>query len=886
MILSLFLFLLSSVLIIGLINRTQKNWLFYIYFLVYIVWTLLFIGYVFINHITGEGLNYATIYHLRMGQLTHAGLSTYTTQFIIGGSLYLLFIAILLLIKKYARVTPSRGFLFTIVASILFGMSVYIHPLYADIQQIHTFIAPTEAPSIETNVVHAVSAQPKFQDYYHRPEVTTNSHQKHLVIIYLEGIEQTFSNEQLFPGLTPHLHSYGQAYLSFDGVQQIEGTGFTIAGIVASQCGIPLISSTDVNTYGGMKNNFLSQAYCLGDFLSDQGYQTYFFGGADTSFAGKKYFLQNHGYQHIIGSTELQTLAPQGTPTHGWGYFDDVMFDTFLAEWQSLTPESPPHFFSLLTLDTHPPGITSPRCRQSGIDIADPMLRAIHCTDTLVNSVITDILQSPAGKDTTIVLVSDHLMMQSSVTKKIKDEVRRNRFTIIDTQTQGVGLLPTSGSVLDIASTILPLIGFEGNIGLGRSLLEEKNTLEEINQIQRLLPNWRYDIMDLWGNLSIADGVHIMNDSHTLLIGEATYALPALISYDTAKNYAARMVFRSDNQPDQLIKKAIELATGFKQTLVIDRCDVFNTQYPILSSTTVYCFGVGVQGHIVYIAPLTDGVELTPDMLQNIVTSHPNEFPKRIHCSAPASRESILQPHQDHTQTLQIAHTLGVTPAGDTGTNTKEAFEHTYAAGFRLFEADFMETKDHEILVAHERHEEFWNVPTLFEETDSTELKNKSYKGVYTPLFLDDLLQLLNTYPDASLIVDIKYADTEQYNRIMNRIITRSIAILGAAETFERIIPQIYTLDHIETLPILCSFSDLLFTQYRSSYQWSEVLSWLQQYPRVTAVATQYPNRYRDSYIHDLSSVQRGLYVHPITDTTTKKQMLDLGIGVFTSVIE
>ncbi|MEK9943113.1 MAG: hypothetical protein VW771_11650, partial [Gammaproteobacteria bacterium] len=68
---------------------------------------------------------------------------------------------------------------------------------------------------------------------------------KNLVYIYLESLERTYLDETLFPGLTPNLARLEREGLSLTNLRQVPATGWTIAGMVASQCGQPLVTPPD-----------------------------------------------------------------------------------------------------------------------------------------------------------------------------------------------------------------------------------------------------------------------------------------------------------------------------------------------------------------------------------------------------------------------------------------------------------------------------------------------------------------------------------------------------------------------------------------------------------------------------------------------------------------
>lgn len=115
---------------------------------------------------------------------------------------------------------------------------------------------------------------------------------KNLVYIYAESLERTYLDENLFPGLITELKELEQSALSFTGLEQVSGTHWTIAGMVASQCGIPLVTASGGNAMSGI-DRFLPGATCLGDVLHTRGYNLIYMGGADNDFAGNKQILRH-----------------------------------------------------------------------------------------------------------------------------------------------------------------------------------------------------------------------------------------------------------------------------------------------------------------------------------------------------------------------------------------------------------------------------------------------------------------------------------------------------------------------------------------------------------------------------------------------------------------
>ncbi len=162
---------------------------------------------------------------------------------------------------------------------------------------------------------------------------------KNVVILYLESVEQMYTDEALYPGLTPFLTSLADEALVFSNIVETQGTNFTVAGILSSQCGTPLLFSGGPGGPGGndiLKNGFMQEAFCLGDILDAAGYHQVFMGGASTRFAGKGVFLSDHGYDEVYGLEELYPYVDDPSYTNNWGLFDDSLLEIAANKFDEL----------------------------------------------------------------------------------------------------------------------------------------------------------------------------------------------------------------------------------------------------------------------------------------------------------------------------------------------------------------------------------------------------------------------------------------------------------------------------------------------------------------------------------------------------------------------
>ncbi|NBS25108.1 MAG: hypothetical protein EBS81_02190 [Gammaproteobacteria bacterium] len=285
---------------------------------------------------------------------------------------------------------------------------------------------------------------------------------KNVVILYLESVEQMYTDEALYPGLTPFLTSLADEALVFSNIVETQGTNFTVAGILSSQCGTPLLFSGGPGGPGGndiLKNGFMQEAFCLGDILDAAGYHQVFLGGASTRFAGKGVFLSDHGYDEVYGLEELYPYIDDPSYTNNWGLFDDSLLEIAANKFDELVSESgSPFNFTVLTVDTHPPAGQFSRSCKPYDHIDNPMFHSVHCADQLVERFIGHLKQSPAWDDTVVMVMSDHLHMRNVGQDYYPEDYERKLLVYLLNAGQ-TGVNETPGAHMDIGPTLLSLMG-------------------------------------------------------------------------------------------------------------------------------------------------------------------------------------------------------------------------------------------------------------------------------------------------------------------------------------------------------------------------------------------------------------------------------------------
>ena len=141
-----------------------------------------------------------------------------------------------------------------------------------------------------------------------------------------------------------------------------------------------------------------------------------------------------------------------------------------------------------------------------------------------------------------------------------------------------------------------------------------------------------------------------------------------------------------------------------------------------------------------------------------------------------------------------ITHALGGLD-GYTYLNSRESFINHYDKGCRFFEVDLSQTSDGVWVCRHN-----WKEPMGQWEGDkkkvlsAEEFLNTHIYGKYTPMSFEDLLKLLDEYPDAFVTIDSKQYSVRNYQRTLEDYAQyREIAInAGLEHTLGQIIPELY----------------------------------------------------------------------------------------------
>jgi phosphoglycerol transferase len=413
-----------------------------------------------IDRLSGDGINSATLYHLR-SDMEGAGVGdfgTYIASFLV---LVLISLTPLLLLRVRRLHLARRGApVFAGFAALLLA-AMFSSPLYADAKRIYQQMQPVDYSAVAPQYI--VPSKPL-------------ARQPNIVWIYGESLERTYLDEAVFPGLMPNLHRLAAQALDFRNIDSADGSGWTIAGLVSSMCGVPLTTAQgDENSMGRM-GSFLPEAFCLGDYLKQQGYRNHYMGGANGQFAAKADFLSSHGFDDVRDLAWFQQQDIARKHFSNWGVHDDVLLESVFEQFMELSRAGQPFMLTALTMDTHHPAGHLPvackgtRYRSTHGNIG--LLNALKCTDRLISRLVDRIRSSEFGDNTLVVLASDHLAMPNDLSHVLARQQRENLLLFLGKDIAPRQILADAGTTLDSGATALQLLDPSIDaIGFGRSLL-------------------------------------------------------------------------------------------------------------------------------------------------------------------------------------------------------------------------------------------------------------------------------------------------------------------------------------------------------------------------------------------------------------------------------
>lgn len=359
---------------------------------------------------------------------------------------------------------------------------------------------------------------PFYKAHYVFPDsvkIAAPAKKRNLVFVFLESMEASFQ-DSANGGLhgrnyIPEITELAKRNLNFSrgqavgGGMDLNGTSWTISGIIAKLMGIPLFGDTPRYERSEIENaTFKPHAKGVMDILSREGYNQLHVINSNSGFYNRGGLFEVHGkvrtkdwyYYRDVGK-----LPPKYKVN--WGFEDSKLWEFLKEELDSLSRLPEPFALYTLTTGTHlPQGFFEPDvCPEFTPKIKTPeenFKAALLCSSKMFGEFISWAEAQKWFQTTTVVIVGDHLwpgkLFIPGEHYKVKDtkngykkvnlkgDIYRSWLCIF----MNSALEPENRfrqfSAFDIFPSTLEALGFEvpGHaLGFGRSLFSSEPTLVE-----------------------------------------------------------------------------------------------------------------------------------------------------------------------------------------------------------------------------------------------------------------------------------------------------------------------------------------------------------------------------------------------------------------------
>lgn len=235
-----------------------------------------------------------------------------------------------------------------------------------------------------------------------------------------------------------------------------------------------------------------------------------------------------------------------------------------------------------------------------------------------------------------------------------------------------------------------------------------------------------------------------------------------------------------------------------------------------------------------------------------------------------------------------IAHALGGID-DKTYTNSLEALEENYNRGMRLFEVDLAMTSDNVMVARHDWGDYLYMQleqepkDDKYEPLSESEFRSMRINNKYTPISFEDLLKIMDDKKDMYLVLDTKSTDTEEIIEQYTWIIEKTKKI--NPKLLNRIIPQIYNRNMLDTININHKFKNVFYTLYLDYISNEEIIEFVKENESIISIIVS-ELRYDKALIDMLNEQKVSSYVHTINDVDVAKDYFDDGVsGVYTDFL-
>ncbi|MCL1955722.1 MAG: LTA synthase family protein [Fibromonadales bacterium] len=354
------------------------------------------------------------------------------------------------------------------VSSFLFLFSVFYLGYNSGIYEIWNKVAEPPSNFYEANYKNPLNEKFIF------PEKKRN-----LIIIQVESLENGFllpDYENLMPGLNSLLK---QNLLCHSGkictIEQMNGTGYTKAAIVAYTTGLPYFILT-----GDRNSADFAKHIALGDILSEAGYKNYVLFCSDKTLSNIGRLFETHGNFEVFDYYYFRenNYLPHKNYKFNWGFEDSLLYKFAKLKLNDITKKDTPFLFYLQTMDTHMPLFLT---EGKPIKYGSKLKTVLEEMSVELYDFVFWLKEQEWFENTSLVIFGDHTYMESI--REITEAHRAPLYTFLNLPlAEELDFREKKISHFDIFPTLLHSIGVSWSssaLGLGVSLMSNDSTLLE-----------------------------------------------------------------------------------------------------------------------------------------------------------------------------------------------------------------------------------------------------------------------------------------------------------------------------------------------------------------------------------------------------------------------
>lgn len=251
-----------------------------------------------------------------------------------------------------------------------------------------------------------------------------------------------------------------------------------------------------------------------------------------------------------------------------------------------------------------------------------------------------------------------------------------------------------------------------------------------------------------------------------------------------------------------------------------------------------------------------------------------------VSCSSNQNQSSTLVWEENKL----IAHAMGGVD-GRTYSNSLEAFQQNYDKGLRLFEVDLSLTSDGKMVARHDWRDSLAEMFLQTSPNDATTpdepwtydyVMSQPLFAAYTPIDIDQIIQLMRENKDMYIVTDTKYFETDLVTQHFQMIVD---AAEKDPKLLNRVIPQIYNQQMLFDIQSVYEFKDYIYTLYMSKDTEQEVIDFSSE--NSIKVVTMPEFKTNAEFVAALKEKGIFTFVHTINDIEKVNEYQKLGVHGF-----